>query len=385
MNILLGVTSGISAYKVPELIRILIKNGHNVKVVLTPNASKFITDTVIYTLTNTKPYKESFPEQYTDDPMYHISLSKWADVYAIAPATANTIGKLANGIGDNLLTTLALSFRKNILLFPAMNVNMWQNRIVQNNISKLRDFDFFVMEPSTGFLACGDEGPGRLPDIGFISRAIEIIGKYGQDLRGKRVGVTAGATREYIDPIRFISNPASGMMGYALAVSAYIRGAEVVLFAPNLPDYVRVTKFVRFERNEDLLNGVKTNLNEFDIFISAAAIADFKPSETAKKKIKKETESIKTIELIRTQDILSFVKKVEPQKVCIGFSLETENTIENARKKLQSKNLQFIIANSPANFGQERGDFYIISQKEVTELRNITKFELANKILSLIK
>lgn len=386
MNVLLGVTSGIAAYKIPFLIRQFLRAGDKVKVIPTRNALKMVTETVLYTICGEPPITETFPNQYSSDPMYHISLAKWADVFAIVPCTANTIGKLAAGIGDNLLTTIALSYNGPKVIAPAMNTDMWNNEIVQRNIAELKGRGYFIIPPATGELACGDEGLGRLPELEYLQRCIISFASFGFDLRGLRLFVTAGASREYIDPVRFISNPSTGKMGYEIAQNAVLRGAEVIFAAPASVKRVEGAKNITAESMSDFVKVIDGSMPDFDILISAAAFADFTPEKISGEKIKKETVAAGlNLRLQKTADILSRVKRHDGSKRLIGFALETNDLIKNASKKLKEKGLEFIAANRPSNFGVDSGDFIIIDKSGNERYNSRTKNDMANIILNRLK
>jgi len=386
MNVLLGVTSGIAAYKIPFLIRQFLRGGDKIEVIPTRNALKMVTETVLYTICGEPPLTETFPNQYSSDPMYHISLAKWADVFAIAPCTANTIGKLAAGIGDNLLTSTALAYNGVKVIAPAMNTNMWNNEIVQRNIAELKDRGYFIIPPATGELACGDEGSGRLPELEYLQRSIISYASFGLDLRGLRLFVTAGASREYIDPVRFISNPSTGKMGYEIAQNAVLRGAEVIFAAPASVKRVEGAKNITAESVSDFVKIIDGSMSDFDILISAAAFADFTPEKRSGAKIKKDAVPAGlNLRLQKTTDILSRVKRQDGAKRLIGFALETNDLIKNASEKLKEKGLEFIVANRPSNFGVDSGDFIIIDKSGNERYESRTKKDMANIILNRLK
>jgi len=331
-NILIGVCGGIAAYKVCELIRLLKKNEANVKVIMTENAQKFITPLTLQTLSQNKVYTDTFESEYSYD-IEHISLTTWADILVVAPATANIIGKFANGIADDLLTTTFLAFDKPVLIVPAMNSNMFENAIVQQNIQKLKLVGINFVQPESGFLACGVYGKGRYPENQKILIEIEKL-LCSQDLAGKKVLITAGPTREYLDPIRFISNRSSGKMGYALAEEAYKRGAKVtVISGPvNINTYADI-EIINVQTAFQMYHKVKDIYMQYDILIFSAAVADYRPKSVSENKIKKENRDELAIELVKNPDILKFVgDNKKPGQIIVGFSAETECYREFSRK-----------------------------------------------------
>jgi len=332
-NILIIISGGIAVYKVCELIRLLKKKNCNVKVIMTKNATRFVSPLTIQTLSQNRVFIDTFESEKNYD-IEHISLAEWADIVVVAPATANIIGKFCNGIADDLATTTLLAVTCPILLVPAMNSNMFNNFIVQGNIERLRKNGINFIEPDEGLLACGVYGKGRYPSNEDIVFEIErILTK--KDFNNLRVLVTAGPTREYIDPVRYITNKSSGKMGYFIAEEAFKRGAYVkVISGPvniNIHGNIDITYI---ERAEQMFEEVKKCINDFDIFISAAAIADFRPKETLLHKLKKEDKDEMLLQLEKNPDILHYVghNKNENQ-IVIGFAAETENILENAYKK----------------------------------------------------
>ena len=341
-KILVGITGGIAAYKVCELIRLLVKAGADVKAVLTPNAKNFVTETTLRTLTKNSVYIDQFngfewkPE--------HINLANEADLFVIAPASANTIGKIANGICDNLLTSLISAFNKPIILAPAMNCNMWNNQFVQENVKKLETAGFNIVNPEEGDLACGYEGIGRLADINKIFNKICETFQDKQILKGKKILITAGGTREPIDPVRYITNRSSGKMGIAIADAAWNYGAEVCLISTIKTN--KPYKVLTAESAQEMHDSILREFPDFGMLIMAAAIADYKVKEFSKNKIKKNNQEKINIELVKNPDILSAVAKIKsPSQIVVGFCAETENLKENAVKKLKNKNLDYIVAN----------------------------------------
>lgn len=388
-TILLGVSSSIAAYKMCNAARMLTKLGAEVHVSMTQNATNFVHPLTFETLSQNKCLIDTFDRNFQYS-VEHVAIAKKADLVLIAPATANVIGKIANGIADDMLTTTVMACTCPILVSPAMNHNMLHNSIVQENIEKLKRHGYKIIEPVKGMLANRDIGDGKLPDedtlVEYILREIA----FEKDLAGKKVLVTAGATRESIDPVRFITNHSSGKMGFAMAKAAMLRGAEVTVVAAHTevepPMFVDV---VKVQSAEDMFNAVKSRLNDTDIVIKAAAVADYTPVSTADHKIKK-SDSDMSISLKRTTDILKYIgeNRREGQVIC-GFSMETDNVIENSRKKLISKNCDMICANSlkkdGAGFGTDTNIITMITADCDEELELMSKFDAANVILTKIK
>lgn len=385
-NIILGVTGGIAAYKSCELVRSLVKKDASVQVVMTKNAAEFITPLTLQTLSGNKVAINTFDLEWESE-IGHITLADSADLIVVVPATASFIGKVANGIADSLLSTIILATKAPIILCPAMNVNMYENPAVQENITKLKSYGIAVMEPGVGDLACGWEGKGRLPEIDVIVSEIEKT-LTPQDMSSEKVLVTAGATREFIDPVRFISNPSSGKMGYALAKEASNRGAEVVLISgkSNLCPIPGV-KLINIESSAEMYDSVMEHLDWSTIVIKAAAVGDYTPVERENGKIKKEDRN-KTLELKRTDDILKEVGKNKNGKIVIGFAAETDNLIKNAQDKLKKKNADMIVANdvsqTGAGFEQDTNIAHLIYGNTTEELPIMPKSQLAKKILDKI-
>lgn len=388
-TILLGVSSSIAAYKMCNVARMLTKLGAEVHVSMTQNATNFVHPLTFETLTQNKCLIDTFDRNFQYS-VEHVAIAKKADLVLIAPATANVIGKIANGIADDMLTTTVMACTCPILVSPAMNHNMLHNSIVQENIDKLKRHGYKIIEPVKGMLANRDIGDGKLPDedtlVEYILREIA----FEKDLTGKKVLVTAGATRESIDPVRFITNHSSGKMGFAMAKAAMLRGAEVTVVAAHTevepPMFVDV---VKVQSAEDMFNAVKSRMNDVDIIIKAAAVADYTPVTTADHKIKKSDDDM-SISLKRTTDILKYIgeNRRDGQIIC-GFSMETDNVIENSRKKLISKNCDMICANSlkkdGAGFGTDTNIITMITADCDEELELMSKFDAANVILTKIK
>lgn len=384
-TVLLGVTGGIAAYKIANLASALVKLHADVNVIMTQNATNFINPITFESLTGNKCIVDTFDRNFKFK-VEHIALAELADVFMIAPASANVIGKIANGIADDMLTTTFMACKKKKILAPAMNTNMYENPIVQDNIKKLKDYGMEIIEPATGYLACGTTGSGKLPDEKILLEYILREVAYKKDLSGKTVLVTAGPTREAVDPVRFISNHSTGKMGYAIARAASLRGARVILVSgPVSIEPPLFAELVPVVSAEDMYNAVMKYKDDADIIIKSAAVADYTPVTISSEKIKKQDGDMR-IELKRTRDILKELgqSRRENQFIC-GFAMETENLIENAVKKLESKNVDMIVANSlkteGAGFGTDTNVVTLITKDGKTELPLMSKDEVAMKIL----
>lgn len=388
-TVVLGVTGSIAAYKIANLARMLKKLHCNVHVLMTANATNFINPITFESLLSNKCLVDTFDRNFQYS-VEHVAIAKQADVVLVAPASANVIGKIACGIADDMLTTTVLACPCKKMISPAMNHNMYHNPIVQDNIEKLRRFGYEIITPGHGMLANGDMGDGRMPDEEVLLEHIVREIACEKDLAGKKILVTAGATREAIDPVRFITNHSSGKMGIAIAKAAMLRGADVTLVkahtdveAPMFVNTVNVTSA------EDMFHEVTARADDMDIIIKAAAVADYTPVTVADNKIKK-AEGDMSIPLKRTKDILKHLgeHKKEGQIIC-GFSMETENMLENSRKKLSSKNCDMICANSlraaGAGFGVDTNIITLITNDACEELELMTKEAAAHKILDKIK
>ncbi len=380
-NILIGISSSIAAYKILELIRMFKRADYNVKVVATPSALNFVTPLSIETLSNNKLYVSQFDPR---DSVEHISLCNWADAFILAPLSANTLSKIANGICDNLLTSVFCAYlghEKPIILAPAMNTGMWENPFVQENLKKLSDCGCKILEPESGFLACGTEDKGRLCSLDKIFNSVNE----NKPLRGKKVVITAGGTKEPIDPVRYITNSSSGKMGLALSDCAYNLGADVTLvstFAVEKP-----YKTVLAQSCDDMLNKTREYFikETADYLIMAAAVSDFKVKNYSNSKIsKKETGQTLTLELVQNPDILKTMcqEKKENQKV-IGFCLSSENVVENAKEKIKNKGCDFIVANEAKTaLGSDENEVWIIDKKDnIQKIEKTTKNNVALAIL----
>ena len=341
-NILIGITGGIAAYKICTLIRDLKKSGANVKVVCTPNALNFVTKLTLQNLTQNEVYIEEF--EVKNWKPEHISLADEADVMLIAPATANTISKIANGIADNLLTSIACAFSKKMIIAPAMNCNMWRNEAVQNNIKILQSRGVEILEPEKGFLACGYTGKGRLCSLEKIYFALDEALNYSQMYEGKKIVITAGGTIEDIDPVRYISNYSSGKMGLALANSAFAMGAEVVLITTKNVD--APYKILKVKSALDMQKAINEEFSDADYLIMAAAVADYRVENYSCQKIKKNKQSdTLTLELVKNPDILAEICKIKTNQIVVGFCAESENLMQNAEAKLKNKGCDYLVAN----------------------------------------
>ena len=384
-TVIVGVTGGIAAFKSAQLVSDLVKLGCSVHTVMTKNAVNFINPITFETLTGHKCLVDTFDRNF-EFKVEHVSLSQQADVFIIAPATANVIGKLAGGIADDMLTTMALAAKCSIIIAPAMNTAMYDNPIVQENIAKLRKYNYIVAEPVNGRLACGDSGKGKLPDPSVLIQYIMREAVKQKDFAGKKVVVTAGPTAEALDPVRFITNHSTGKMGYAIAEAAALRGADVTLISG--PVNIEPSVFVEKKdvvSAEDMFRAVESIKDNYDVLIMSAAVADYTPSDYSEDKIKKKDGDM-FIPLKRTKDILSFAgeHKREGQFIC-GFSMETRDLIENSRKKLLSKNCDMIAANSikdsGSGFGTDTNKLTLITRSGTKELELMSKTDAAHCLL----
>lgn len=379
---MIGITGGIAAYKICTLIRLYRKAGANVRVVLTPNALNFVTKLTLQTLSNNEVYVDNFEiDEYKPE---HIALTE-ADIFVIAPASANTIGKIANGICDNLLLSTACAFSKPILIAPAMNENMWNNPFVQENMSKLKKHGYHIVEPETGFLACGTNGVGRMKEPEEIFDRTAAIFSENKKLKGKKILITAGGTREKIDPVRYITNASSGKMGLALADNAYRMGADVTLVSTFKAD--KPYKNIVTETALEMEKAVKENLSNQDCVIMAAAVSDYRVENCAENKIKKQGNKL-TLELVENPDILKSICKT-PNKIICGFCAESENLLENAKAKIQKKGCDFLIANDISRkdigFNTDENEVYIIDKSlNIKHIEKDTKENIAQRILEEI-
>lgn len=383
-TVLLGVTGGIAAYKMPNVARMLKKMHCNVHVLMTENATNFITSTTFETLTGNKCLIDTFDRNF-EFSVEHVALAKQADLVLVAPATANVIGKIANGIADDMLTTTVMACTCKILVAPAMNHNMYHNSIVQENIEKLKRHGYEIIDPVCGMLANGDTGDGKLPSEETLVEYVVRELAFEKDMQGMKVLVTAGPTREAIDPVRFITNHSTGKMGYAIAKMAMLRGAEVTLVSgPTAIDPPMFVEVVPVVSAEDMYQAVMKQAEGMDFIIKAAAVADYRPAETASEKIKK-SDTQTQLNLERTTDILGELGQRKGDTVLCGFSMETEHMLENSRKKLEKKNLDMIAANNlkqeGAGFGTNTNILTLITGDSERQLEMMSKEEAANCLL----
>ena len=387
-TVLLGVTGSIAAYKIAYLASALKKLHADVQVIMTKNACNFITPITFETLTGNKCLVDTFDRNF-DFQVEHVSVAKKADILLIAPATANVIGKVAHGLADDMLTTTALACKCPKLLSPAMNTAMYENAVVQDNLQILKKYNWEVIEPACGHLACGDTGAGKMPEPEVLLQYILKEIAYPKDLKGRKILVTAGATQEPLDPVRYLTNHSTGKMGYALAKMAMLRGADVTLVtgqtALEPPMFVKVVNVITAR---EMFEQVTTLAPDMDIIIKAAAVADYRPAAVADEKMKKSDAEL-SIPLQRTDDILKYLgeHKKENQFLC-GFSMETQDMIGNSRAKLTKKHLDMIVANNlkteGAGFGTDTNVVTLITQNEEVSLPKLSKEETALKILDFI-
>lgn len=384
-TVVLGVTGSIAAYKIANLASMLVKLHADVHVIMTQNAMNFINPITFETLTSNKCLVDTFDRNFQFN-VEHVALAKRADIFMVAPASANVIGKIANGIADDMLTTTIMACKAPKYIAPAMNTNMFENAIVQDNMEKLKRFGYGIIVPATGYLACGDTGAGKLPSEEVLLSYILKELHYEKDMQGKKVLVTAGPTMEAMDPVRFISNHSTGKMGYAIARCAMERGAEVTLItgqtAIEKPPFVKVIPVVSAA---DMFEAVKEHYADMDYIVKAAAVADYTPEHVAPDKMKK-SDADMSVSLVRTVDILKYIgeHRKSGQVIC-GFAMETKDLLENATKKLTSKNVDMIAANNlkvaGAGFGTDTNVITLIRKDETKELPILSKEEAAKVIL----
>ena len=387
-TVLLGVTGSIAAYKIASLASMLVKNHARVHVIMTKNATNFINPITFESLTGNKCLVDTFDRNF-EFQVEHVSLAKLADLALVAPASANVIGKMAHGIADDMLTTTLLACKAPILVSPAMNTNMHENQIVQDNLGILKSYGMQIIEPAEGYLACGDTGAGKMPGPEVLLAHIEAAVACEKDLAGKRLLVSAGATQEALDPVRFLTNHSTGKMGYAVAKAAMLRGAKVTLVSGRTsltpPLFVETIPVVSAR---DMFEALEGRFPDADILVMAAAVADYRPKQFVNHKIKKQ-EGGGSIELDRTVDILGTLApgKRANQFVC-GFSMETEQLVENASEKLKKKNLDLIVANNlrtaGAGFGTDTNVVTLIDASGARELPVMSKLAVAHRILDEI-
>lgn len=387
-TVVLGVTGSIAAYKIANLASALKKLHADIHVIMTQNATNFINPITFETLTGNKCLVDTFDRNFQFN-VEHVSLAKKADIFMVAPASANVIGKIANGIADDMLTTTIMACKCPKLISPAMNTNMFENPIVQDNLKKLQHYGYEIIDPACGYLACGDTGAGKMPEpetlLSYILREIALE----KDMQGVKVMITAGPTQESLDPVRFITNHSTGKMGYAIAENCMRRGADVTLISGPVaiapPPFV---KLISIRSAADLAEAVKANYKEQQIIIKAAAVADYRPVTVAEEKIKKK-EGDSTLELERTEDILAFLgANKQPGQFLCGFSMETEHMLENSRAKLERKNADMIVANNlkvaGAGFGHDTNIVSFITKDECIEHEIMSKSDVAGTIMDFI-
>ena len=387
-TIVLGVTGGIAAYKSANLASMLVKLHADVHVIMTQNATHFITPMTFETLTNNKCIVDTFDRNFSFD-VKHVSLAKRGDLFVVAPCTANVIGKLAHGICDDMLTTTMLATKAPKLIAPAMNTGMWENPILQDNLTKLQGYGYHIIEPIIGRLACGDTGTGKMNSEEVIIEHILTFMAKDKDLKGRKVLITAGPTQESIDPVRYITNHSSGKMGYAIAKMARLRGADVTLISGpvNIKPFTGI-ELVPVKSANDMFQAVTSRSSEADIIIMCSAVADYTPASYSEQKVKKHDGEL-SIELTRTKDILGYLGEHKHDgQILVGFSMETENLIENSRAKLTKKNVNLICANSISDgntgFAVDTNKVTLISNDEIKELPLCSKEDTADKILDYI-
>lgn len=404
-NILIGITGGIAAYKICELIRMYKRQNANVKVVCTPNALNFVTKLTLQNLSQNNVAVEEF--EISDYKPEHISYADEADIMIIAPATANTISKIANGICDNLLTSIVCAFRKPVIIAPAMNCNMWENPIIQENISKLRNLGYKILEPESGFLACGYEGKGRLCELGkifdetimtliprpmrereeFVNEHSEFTNSGEGLLNGKKIVITSGGTIEELDPVRYISNYSSGKMGLALSDTAFSMGADVTLITTK--DVQRSYNVIKVKSALDMEKAVMSEYEDSDCVIMAAAVADYRAKNKSEQKMKKTSDDEISIELVKNPDILQRLSSEKTSQIVVGFCAESENLLENAKEKINKKGCDFLIANDISRkdigFSSDYNEVTILDKSgNMIKLDRADKTEIAKKIFEVI-
>lgn len=388
-KIIHGITGCIAAFKAGYLLREMIREGAEVRVVMTKSACEFVTPLTFESLSGKPVEVEMFPrDEFTS--VHHIYAAEWADLILVAPATANCIGKIASGVSDDLLTTLICAAQSPVMFSPAMNSFMWKNAVTQGNVDKLKSLGYEFIDPIEGDLASWATGPGRFPETSTIVDRIVAFFARSSDFAGKRILVTAGPTYEFIDPVRFIGNPSSGAMGYAIAEAAMARGAEVSLISgPSSLNPPSVDEFCSVVSTDQLASEVLKRFEDTDILIMAAAPSDYSPEEAYSKKIKKSTEDI-SLKLKPTADILKEVSRIKEEQIVVGFALETDNEIANARKKIKSKNLDMIVLNNPtvegAGFGTATNQVTVLrGRSKPEELPLMPKRQVAHAILDRVR
>lgn len=386
--VVIGVTGGIAVYKALDVISLLRKSNVNVKVIMTKSATEFVSPLTFQSISQNIVTCNMFDEPKAWE-IQHISLAKEADVFLVAPATANIIGKVANGIADDMLSTTIMATKAKVIFAPAMNTNMYENPIVKENIKKLKSLGYDFVEPASGRLACGDTGKGKLQDPKVIYEKVMMELEENKDLLGKKVIVTAGPTKTNIDPVRFITNNSSGKMGFEIAKEARNRGADVLLISgPTNEEKPYGINVINIETNEEMYNALLENYEESNIVIKAAAVADYKPKEYSSQKIKKGEGDLQ-LSLTRDRDILLELGKKKKNQILVGFAAESENLLENAKKKLTKKNLDYIVANDISSkdigFSSDNNKVTVISKDgSIVSLEKMSKKEVSKKIFDII-
>ena len=390
-TVVIGVSGGIAVYKACDIVSRLKKLNANVHVIMTNNATEFVTPLTFQSLSQNYVVNDMFEEPKTWD-VEHISLAKKADVFLIAPATANVIGKIANGICDDMLTTTVMATTGKVLIAPAMNTNMYRNPILQRNITILKELGYNFVNPESGRLACGDVGEGKLaqPEV-IVNEVVNLLTDEEKDLQGQKIMITAGPTVESIDPVRYLTNRSTGKMGYAIAKQAANRGAEVTLVSgpTNIAPPSNINKLIKIESAKDMYNAIIENFDDNQVIIKSAAVADYKPKTYSDKKIKKNDDDL-VIKLDRNKDIAYELGKIKKDKILVGFAAETNDIIENAKGKIQKKNFDFIVANDlteeGAGFGTDTNIVKIIDKEgNINKYPQMKKDEVANVILDKVK
>ena len=387
-RILLCVTGGIAAYKTAELTRLFKKNGAEVRIIMTQSAQEFVTPLTLQAVSGNQIHYSLLDEE-AELGMGHIELAKWADVILIAPCTAESLARLAQGRANDLMSAVILASDAQLFIAPAMNVKMWEDKVTQKNLETLKLKDVLFIGPDSGEQACGDIGEGRMSEPDFI--ALQIAKSFTSSIfNGKKILITAGPTKEAIDPVRYLTNNSSGKMGYALAEIAYLSGAEVNLISgPVNIKPIEGVKLININTADEMLNEVKALITNMDIFIGCAAVADFKPIDFHKSKIKKDHNDEMSLKLIKNPDILQYASDHMKEKLVIGFSAETDNVIENAKTKLLKKNLNMIICNDVSNkeigFDSDDNEVHLITHDDVVKLTKTSKLKIAKQIIKSIE
>jgi len=387
-RILLCVTGGIAAYKTAELTRLFKKNGAEVRIIMTQSAQEFVTPLTLQAVSGNQIHYSLLDEE-AELGMGHIELAKWADVILIAPCTAESLARLAQGRANDLMSAVILASDAQLFIAPAMNVKMWEDKVTQKNLETLKLKDVLFIGPDSGEQACGDIGEGRMSEPDFI--ALQIAKSFTSSVfNGKKILITAGPTKEAIDPVRYLTNNSSGKMGYALAEIAYLSGAEVNLISgPVNIKPIEGVKLININTADEMLNEVKALITNTDIFIGCAAVADFKPIDFHKSKIKKDHNDEMSLKLIKNPDILQYASDHMKEKLVIGFSAETDNVIENAKIKLLKKNLNMIICNDVSNkeigFDSDNNEVHLITLDDVVKLTKTSKLKIAKQIIKSIE